>query len=386
MLYIGIDISKNKHDLAVIDTLGEIIISQFTFENSPLGFDSLKQLIEHIKETYQDDCRISLEDTGHYSHNLLNFLQQSNYETFTYNPLIIKEFARSLSLRKTKTDKKDALVIARKLRDDTKKFSKSISHEIQEIKFLTRHQSRLIHNRSKAKSLLVRALDLVFPELSKIVNNVHSKYIYELLRQYPSAESIYHAPIESLLKIKYLSLEKIEHIQESTQLSIGTSSYALSLELRQLLFTLEHYSQQIDEIDKLIKKFMDQIHSPILSITGIGIRLGAIILSEIRDIKNFNTPAQLQAFAGLEPAIYQSGQINSKGKMVKRGSPYLRYALMQAARLISIFSPHFKEYLKLKRAQGKSYYVALSHVAKKLIRIIFYLLKHNCLFDESQLS
>lgn len=77
--------------------------------------------------------------------------------------------------------------------------------------------------------------------------------------------------------------------------------------------------------------------------------------------------------------------MDSKGKMVKRGSTYLRYALIQAARILSIYSPHFKAYLRLKISQGKHYNVALSHVAKKLIRVIFHLLKTNQSFDETKL-
>jgi transposase len=125
--------------------------------------------------------------------------------------------------------------------------------------------------------------------------------------------------------------------------------------------------------------------SPLLSITGIGQRLGAIILAEIKNIRNFSSPAQLQAFAGLEPSIYQSGQMDNSGCMVKRGSHYLRYALIQAAKLICIYSPHFQAYLAMKRSQGKHYNVAVSHAAKKLIRIIYHLLKTNQTFDETKL-
>ena len=125
--------------------------------------------------------------------------------------------------------------------------------------------------------------------------------------------------------------------------------------------------------------------SPITSIAGIGNRLGTIIQAEIKNIHNFKNPAQLQAFAGLEPAIFQSGQMDNTGGMVKRGSTYLRYELIQVAKLICLYSPHFKDYLKLKITQGKHYNVAISHIAKKLIRIIFYLLKTNQSFDEAKL-
>lgn len=127
---------------------------------------------------------------------------------------------------------------------------------------------------------------------------------------------------------------------------------------------------------------MAQIDSPIISVTGIGTRLGAVILAEIRNIENFSSPAQLQAFAGLEPSVKQSGDSDKTGKMVKRGSPHLRWAIIQAAKLAANYSPKLNEYLQKKLAEGKHYNCAISHVAKKLIRIIFYLLKNKQQFDK----
>ncbi|WP_248488372.1 transposase [Streptococcus pasteurianus] len=153
----------------------------------------------------------------------------------------------------------------------------------------------------------------------------------------------------------------------------------------QLIEGIKHYDKQINQIQEEVDLLMTDLNSPITSITGIGNRLDAIILAEIKTIHNFKNPNQLQAFAGLEPAIYQSGQMDNTGHMVKRGSSYLRYALIQAAKLILIYSPHFKAYLKLKISQGKHYNVAMTHVAKKLTRIIYHLLKNNQTFDKAKL-
>ena len=385
LYYIGIDVAKAKHDLSIIDEHGEIIEKNFRFENSFSGFQQLKIRLECLPQFINDKIRIALEDTGHYAYNLLAFLRKQGYQTFTYNPLLIKEFARSLSLRKTKTDKKDAITIARKLREDVAPERFKAETSIQELKFLTRHQSRLIHSRSKAKTYYVRLLDLMFPELAKIVGNAHNKYVYELLTSYPTPAKIARARFDSLLKIKRLTADKAYQIQAAARQTIGTISPALSLELKQVISTIQHYSQQIDEIEQEIGLLMTEIDSPITTITGIGTRLGAIILAEIRNIYNFKNPAQLQAFAGMEPSVYQSGQIDVQGRMVKRGSPYLRYALFLAAEAITRFSPHFRAYLSVKLSQGKHYYVAITHVAKKLIRVIYALLQTNQAFDEVKL-
>ena len=384
MLYVGIDIAKNKHDLACINETGETVITNFRFVNSYQGFNDLKRQLKQLSPITQD-IQIALESTGHYNDNIVVFLRELGYNVFAYNPFIIKQFAKSQSLRKTKTDRKDALLIARKLRSDVTPEYYQTDKSMDELKELTRYQNRLIQSRSKCKNLYIRLLDIIFPELHRVVSNLHNQFVYELLTNYPSSQKIARAHFSSLLKIKRLTADKAHQIQEIAKQTIGNASPALSLELVQLIESIKHYDKQINQVQEEINLLMIELNSPITSIPGIGSRLGAIILAEIKTIHNFKNPNQLQAFAGLDPAIYQSGQMDNTGHMVKRGSSYLRYALIQAAKLISMYSPHFKAYLRLKISQGKHYNVAVTLVAKKLIRIIYHLLKNNQTFDEAKL-
>ncbi|VTS18917.1 MULTISPECIES: IS110 family RNA-guided transposase [Streptococcus] len=384
MFYVGIDIAKTKHDLACINETGETVITNFRFANSYQGFHQLKLKLKQLSPITQD-IHIALESTGHYNYNIVAFLRELGYTVFAYNPFIIKQFAKSQSLRKTKTDKKDALLIARKLRSDVTPEYYQTDKVMDELKELTRYQNRLIQSRSKCKNLYIRLLDIIFPEINSYVSNLHSHFVYELLTKYPSAQKIARARVSSLLKIKRLTADKAHQIQETAKQTIGNASSALSLELVQLIDSIQHYDKQINQTQEEINRLMTGLDSPITSIPGIGSRLGAIILAEIKTIYNFKNPNQLQAFAGLDPAIYQSGQMDNTGHMVKRGSSYLRYALIQAAKLISIYSPHFKTYLKLKISHGKHYNVAVTLIAKKLIRVIYHLLKTNQTFDEAKL-
>ena len=384
MLYVGIDIAKNKHDLACINETGETVITNFRFVNSYQGFNDLKRQLKQLSPITQD-IQIALESTGHYNYNIVVFLRELGYNVFAYNPFIIKQFAKSQSLRKTKTDRKDALLIARKLRSDVTPEYYQTDKSMDELKELTRYQNRLIQSRSKCKNLYIRLLDIIFPELHRVVSNLHNHFVYELLTKYPSAQKIARARFSSLLKIKRLTADKAHQIQEIAKQTIGNASPALSLELVQLIESIKHYDKQINQVQEEINLLMIELNSPITSIPGIGSRLGAIILAEIKTIHNFKNPNQLQTFAGLDPAIYQSGQMDNTGHMVKRGSSYLRYALIQAAKLISMYPPHFKAYLRLKISQGKHYNVAVTLVAKKLIRIIYHLLKNNQTFDEAKL-
>ncbi|MGI6298418.1 MAG: IS110 family transposase, partial [Saccharofermentanales bacterium] len=175
--------------------------------------------------------------------------------------------------------------------------------------------------------------------------------------------------------------EKALQIKALAKSSIGSSSPATASELQFTLQQLNFIQQQIARLDKEIRDAVLSTKTPLLSIPGIGPTLAAIILAEIGDIQNFSSPDKLQAFAGLDPSTYQSGKFKAdKTPMVKHGSTYLRWALMQAARLAALNCETFRRYLELKRAQGKHYFVALGHTAKKLIRVIFHILNTNEVF------
>lgn len=379
MLYVGMDITKHKHDLAVLNDQGKIVLKPLSFSNNRVGFELLTNILSQLNQDYL----IALEDTGHYALNLLDFLHEQGAKVYTYNPLLIKEFAKSLSLRKTKTDKKDARTIALKLLSDPNREQFRHDNRQEELKILTRHVHRLKKKQSDWKVQYTRCLDILFPELDKLIGK-HSDYAYELLSRYPSPQKMLEAGFEKLLEIKRLTVPKIQDILKVAPHSIGTTSKAREFEIIEIIENIKHYDALITKAEILVNELMAEINSVITTVTGIGSRLGSVILAEIRNIHTFDNPAQLQAFAGLEPSIYQSGQMDLSGKMVKRGSPHLRWALLQAAKAVARFSPAFKAYLRNKLDQGKHYNVAITHVAKKLIRMIFYLLKNNTPFDESK--
>lgn len=392
MLFVGIDVAKNKHDIAMIDSSGTVLLDHLRIPNNREGFFKLHQTLNDFQNGQQ--ISISMEDTGIYGVNIQQFLQSQKYQVHTYNPLLIKEFAKSISLRKTKTDKKDALTIARKGFMDRGKKLFEVSPAMIELKQLTRHRSRLGRYQADLKIQYIRVLDLVFPELSTFLGsqNLHLNYIYTMLDAYPTAHQLASAHLTSLANLiakasrGRVKKDRAIQIRELARQSIGMESTSLEIELKHLIESIRYYNFPIKETDKKIEDLMKEIQSPILTIPGISYRLGSIILSEIRSIHHFQTPAQLLAFSGLEPSVHQSGQYAGEGKMVKRGSSDLRWALTQAARLITVYSPTFKAYFSKKLGEGKHYNVALSHVAKKLVRVLFYLLKNNQDFDETKLA
>ena len=134
-----------------------------------------------------------------------------------------------------------------------------------------------------------------------------------------------------------------------------------------------------DKIIEIIKK----LDPPTLSIKGIGFISCAGIISEFGDVSRFKSPDAMVAFAGIEPSISESGIESHTGKMVKHGSGHLRYHLLNAAEMIFVHEPIFTEFYYKKRNEGKTHRVALSHVAKKLVKIIYKLETENIKFNRN---
>lgn len=395
MLYVGIDVAKYKHDIAILDSEGTLWVRHLQIDNTREGFTKLQATLTNLYQATGESIQIALEDTGHYCFNLLRFLRTQGYPTFSYNPLLIKEFARHHSLRKTKTDKKDALIIARKLREDTDKQLYDVQTNMTELKYATRNVSRLKDQCTKQKVNYTRLLDILFPELAPFLGSPtakHDVFVYAILKEFPSPKKLEEAHLTRLGTLiskssrgrygKDLAMQ----IRQLAAQSIGSPSVALEFELLQTLDAIEYFTQLRKAADKEVEKLMHEIDSPILTIPGIGLTLGSTILAEIRSIDNFKSPNQLLAYAGAEPSVSTSGlKQTDSGHMVKRGSSQLRWALHEAAKLTTRWSPTMKLYLDKKQSEGKHYNVAISHVVKKLVRIIFQLLKDNIPYDETKM-
>ena len=388
MLFVGIDVAKSKHDCCIINSDGVIITASLTIKNSKEGFDILyNTILSALESESLSNVKIGLESTGHYSTNITNFLYSKGFNIVILNPLITNAFRKAGTLRKTKTDKCDAKIIATMLFSDESRSYSPSSYQIQELKSLTRHRYRMIGYRSKLKLSVTRLIDIIFPELPDFVWSVHQNSSYQLLLEFPSPESIKKCHLTHLTNViskasrgKY-GRERAIQLRELAGNSIGSSNRSLTFELQQTIRLIQSVQNEINELDKQIKIVVDELDTPLMTIPGIGYTIAAIILAEIGDINHFSSPAKLLAFAGMEPSTYQSGKYNaSNTPMVKRGSAYLRWAIMQAARLVPMRDPTFAAYMNKKRAEGKHFNVARSHVGKKLIRVIYYLLKHNTAF------
>ena len=380
MVYVGIDVAKDKHDCFIVNSDGEVLYDVFTIQNDMDGFEDL---LFKIKTASRDlsKVKVGLEATGHYSCNILGFFKSKGLYTIVINPLHTNAYRKSLSLRKTKTDKADARAIASMIMSDVslKPYSDTVYHN-EDLKSLSRYRFDKVSDRSKLKQSVSRLVNILFPELEKLVSTLHAKAVYALLSEFPGAHQVASANLKHLTALLstaskgHFGREKANEIREAARRSISTYLPAKSLELRHTIKLIRELNAEIAEIETEIKKIMDSIDSPILSVPGISYALGSVIVSEVGDFSRFDNPHKLLAFAGCSPSTYQSGQIYSAhAKMEKRGSKYLRWALLNAAKYVCKWEPTFAVYLRKKLAEGKHYNVAVSHAAKKLVRLLYHL-------------
>ena len=384
--YVGIDISKYKHDFCIISNTGETIVENSSFENNKKGF---QLFLEHLKPYNKSEVHIAFEATGHYSLNLELFLSNQGYSFMKMNPLVVHQFLKARSLRRTKTDKADSLIIANYLMSISYNPNSDLLYNIYTLKSLCRSREQLIKERSKFEVLLTNELDKSFPELKPFFNNKISGTLLYILAKYKNTTHI------SLMK-DYDSIRCFSHgkfsyakfakLKELAKESVGYHDANSDLLISTYVSIIHDFNDKIVPIDKQISTIIKDLNPKILTIPGLGEISAAIILSEYGDIKNFTSPNKMLAFAGLEPSIIQSGTLKTNGKMVKHGSGHLRYTLMNIAMIILSYSPQFYDYYLKKRSEGKCHRVALSHVCKKLIRVIYCLEKNNIDFDPSLLK
>ena len=384
MIYVGIDVAKDKHDCFITNSDGEVLFKAFTIANNLDGFNDLYLKIKSVTEDITK-VKVGLEATGHYSYNLLGYLVDKGLTAYVINPLHTNLYRKSLSLRQTKTDKVDARTIASMLMSDVnlKSYSDTSYHN-EELKSLTRYRFDKVKERARLKSSVSRLVCILFPELEKLVPTLHMVSVYTMLSEFPGAKHVANAHLTRLSNLlsdaskgRY-SKETAILFRETARNSIGSNMPAKSLELKHTIKLIQELDSEIEEIENEIKIIMDKINSPILSIPGINYRLGAMIIAEIGDFNRFDSPDKILAYAGFSPSTYQSGQLDGAyAHMEKRGSRYLRYALYNAAKYVCHWDPTFAEYLAKKRAEGKHYNVAISHAVKKLVRVIYHLERSN---------
>lgn len=339
------------------------------------------------------EVRIGLEATGHYWLVLYDVLTRNGYSVSVINPMQIAAYRKS-GLRKVKNDSTDAVWIADFLRISNAPTSIQEIPILMQLRELTRFRFWLLEQIGDCKRKLLTILDRVFPEYEKIFSNVFLTSPRALLQEAVSAQEFANFNLDELTELLATSsrsrfgLEKAKQIQEQAQHSIGVGflADAVHVEMRCLLAQITLLEEQQVEVEKTVEGLMAQIPQYITSIPGVGAVTGAAILAEIGDIQHFESPEKLVAYAGIDATVHQSGQFEAKQMhMSKRGSPYLRLGLWQAASMSILHNEELKLYYQKKRKEGKAHRVAIGAICRKLLLRIYVILKENRPYTEHKL-
>lgn len=385
MFYLGIDIAKTNHVASLLDETGKVIIRNIKFTNSNEGYKTLLETISCIIAD-SSNVLIAMEATGHYWLSLYSQLIDDNYNVSVFNPFQIKSYRPAYSLRKQKNDVIDSIIIADYLRVFGSEDAKLPQEDILALKQLTRYCSSLVDNIASLKTQVIGLLDKVFPEYQDFFCDIFGAASKQVLLECPTPNDLLKIHTTKLSNI--LSKSSKGKFNKNTAIKIkgvamtsfGTK-YAIdacSFEIKQIVNQIIFLESQIDTLDIKIKELYNNLDTHLLTVPGIGPVLAPIILSEIGDINNFVKPSKLLAFAGLDPSENQSGnKLSTNEKTSKRGSPFLRHAIYSAAFVAMSHNEDLRAYYDKKKSEGKHHYVAMTGVSRKLLTIIFYILKEQ---------
>ncbi len=377
---VGIDVGKRKHVACALDVNGKRVGKALYFNNDREGFEQLTAYLAEFTEPM-----IGLEATGHYWLALYSLLVEENHTVYVLNPLQIHAFRRS-GIRKRKNDRYDAIWIADYIRISRELWSTTMPPDLVQLRELTRFRARLSEQIGDCKRKMICILDRVFPEYEHFFSKVFVQTSRKLLVEALTPEEFADFDLSELSHFLQQASQgrygqkKAEEIQEAARRSVGIGFLAdvLRVQMHCLLQQLDLLEQQQEQLNTEIETLMARLPQHITSIPGVGTATGATILAEIGDIRRFKAPEKLVAYAGIDPTVHQSGEFTAtNAHMSKRGSPYLRQALWQAAFAASRFDPQLQAFYQRKRAEGKTHGTAIGAVCRKLLLRIYIVLKED---------
>ena len=382
MLFVGIDIAKRNHEASVIAQDGSVVRKAMRFANSQAGYNKFMDMVRGLSEPVV----FGMEATGHYWLTLYTHLRNDGYTVHVINP-IQSDALRGMYIRKTKTDSIDSVIIADVIRFGRYCETSVEPGDLQAMRELCRQRFYIIDMASDLKRKVIALLDQVFPEYEKLFSDTFGVSSMELLSQYTTPEEMLSVSSQQLAEVLEkasrgrLGAEKAVEIQDAAKNSFGIvmASGSFSLIIRQYIEQIRSLESSVDIFDTEIARLLSGFDTQLTTITGIGSTLAAVILSEIGgDIRRFSSSAKLAAYAGVDPTVKQSGDFSgTRMKMSKRGSPYLRRAIWLASTVAAFKDPAIHALYERKRAEGKDHMTVIGHICRKMISIIFAVLRDN---------
>ncbi len=388
MFIVGIDVAKRNHEVTVITSEGDVVCKAFRIANSHSGYDRLMERIRKLTNL-KTQFIFAMESTAHYWLALYTQLRKDGFTVIALNPLQTYTM-RELFLRKSKTDAKDSFIIAEVIRFGRYSSSNVSQETLLALKELCRNRYYLMDMASDLKRKVITLLDRLFPEYEAQFDSVFCKTSLAILAQYPTPKKLANANLARLSELlrknsggkfgewkakELKTLARNSFGIEDTEGAYSTLILIMLKQIQELLATC-------DALEKQINALLQQFDTTLTTIPGIGPILAATILSEIGDVSRFPSADKLAAYIGVDPSVNRSGEfVGTNVHMSKRGSPYLRRAVWMASLIAVQHDPMFKAYYQKKAAEGLRYMNIIGHVTKKMVSVIFAIMRDNKAYE-----
>ena len=388
MWTLGIDVAKRSHRATLLDQDGQAVFRNLAVAHSR---DGIELLCQRLSETGQPaaDIRVGMEATGHYWMVLYETLVQAGYSVEVINPLVVAA-RRNITIRGTKTDSADALLIAHLLRETDLKVCAIPDRQIQPLRDLTRLRFQCAQIVKAEKTHLVSLLDLAFPEYHEHFADLFGATSRAVLAQFPTADELARVDIRRLTRLMKdasrgaFGRDRAQAMKAAARDSFGLThrQQHLALEVRFVMERVNLLIDQIAQLDEQLRDLVSEQQTLLQSIPGLGPVWAPTILAEILPVfhpEDRHGARKFVATAGLDVKQFDSGEQVGRGRISKRGSRYLRTAVMQASE-IAVFKSHdplFTQVYQRQIDRGKHHLVALTHVANKMLHVVFSVMKNN---------
>ncbi len=386
---VGIDVSKGKSMVAILRPYGEIVASPFEVKHTASNLNSLVELIKSV----DGESRIVMEHTGRYYEPIVRKLSEANLFVSAINPKLIKDFGDN-SLRKVKSDKADAVKIARYALDTwTELRQYSLMDDIRsQLKIMNRQFGFYMKHKTAMKNNLIGLLDQTYPGVntyfdSPARNDGSQKWV-DFATTYWHVDCVRKMSLNAFTdhyrqwckRKKYnFSQSKAEEIYGASKelVPVLPKDELTKLIIKQAVEQLNTASATVESLRTLMNETASKLpeYPVVMAMKGVGASLGPQLMAEIGDVTRFTHKGAITAFAGVDPGVNASGTYEQKSVPTsKRGSAELRKTLFQVMDcLIKTMPQDDPVYLFMdkKRAQGKPYYVYMTAGANKFLRIYY---------------
>jgi transposase len=399
MFYLGIDVALKTHRCALLDADGEKAGNSFSIDSCQEGFSELLVILAK-RGVPEKDLVVGLEATGHLWENLLGFLEGKGIKANLLNPFQTNRYRELLS-KKAKTDDIDAYVIAGLLRSGEARSCYVPDDQVQGLRDMVRLRNTYLDNLQNYRRQASALIQVVFPEVFTVVKDPFAKVMRTVLQEYPTASHLAQAHPRHIEKIarafqgNNFDRTKAEELVHAARNSIygGKAKTSRGKVLSSLMTQIAQLEDALDSLDQSIS---DSLSGPsqnssssdrLTSVPGIGPKTAAILLAEIGDVYRFHSANHLIGYFGFFPVITESGgKALAAPRISKRGPKYFRKAVYMAAVAALKHNPELRSLYHRKISQGKAPKQAIIVVARKLLTVVYSLLRYNTDYDPRRLA